>query len=186
MPGGDAAVFHHAGNREDPLGMDSAVEGQYQQKQNISININLTISSNKSISINIHLNSQHQHQVNINLNLNLNIDFIKIFLDTAPSHLNCSRAPTQRNFKGVDIEPGADVEDQLLAEGVAELERPADEAGDFLGAVGQFLVQLLRVGLLQSEQVRPGLWVRVAEEEASEDSDHVVQGVRVNGVDPAP
>ena len=143
----------------------------------ISINFNLTISSNKSISIIIHLNSRCQHQVNMNLNLNLNIDFIKIFLDAAPSHLNCSRAPTQRNFKGVDIEPGADVEDQLLAEGVAKLERSADEAGDFLGAVGQFLVQLLRVGLLKSEQVRPGLRVRVAEVEASEDSDHVVQGV---------
>ena len=115
--------------------------------------------------------------------MNLNL---KIFLDAAPSHLNCSRAPTQRNFKGVDIEPGADVEDQLLAEGVAKLERSADEAGDFLGAVGQFLVQLLRVGLLKSEQVRPGLRVRVAEVEASEDSDHVVQGVRVNRVDPAP
>ena len=166
--------------------MDSAVECQYQQKQNISTNFNLTISSNKNISIIIHLNCQHQHQVNMNLNPNLNIDFIKIFLDAAPSHLNCSRAPTQRNFKGVDIEPGADVEDQLLAEGVAELERSADEASDFLGAVGQFLVQLLRVGLLQSEQVRPGLRVCVAEVEASEDSDHVVQGVRVDRVDPAP
>ena len=92
-------------------------------------------------------------------------------------YLNCSRTSAKGDFEGVDVEPCANVEDQLLGERVAKFEGSTDEASHFLGAVCQLLVELLRVGLLEGEQVRPGLRVCVAEVETPENSHYVVQGV---------
>ena len=101
-------------------------------------------------------------------------------------YLNCSRTSAKGDFEGVDVEPCANVEDQLLGERVAKFEGSTDEASHFFCPVRQLLIQLLRVGLLEGEQVRPGLRVGVTEVEAAEDGHHVVQGVRVDGIDPAP
>ena len=62
-----------------------------------------------------------------------------------PCHLHRGGAPAQGDFEGVDIEAGADVEDEFLGEGAAKLEGATDEAGDLLGAVRQLLVELLGV-----------------------------------------
>ena len=99
-------------------------------------------------------------------------------------HLHGGGGAPQGDLEGVHVEPGADVEHQLLGEGGAQLEGAADEAGHLLGAVGQLLVELLGVGLLQGEQVGPGLGARVAQVEAPQHRHHVVQRVRVGGVDP--
>ena len=102
---------------------------------------------------------------------------VRLYIYSPFIHLNCGRCTTQGDFKRVDIEPRADVENQLLRESVAQLEGSTDEAGHFLGAVCQLFVELLRVGLLEGEQVCPGLRVGVAEVETPENGHHVVQGV---------
>ena len=61
------------------------------------------------------------------------------------SHLHRGGAPAQGDLEGVDIEPGANVEDELLGEGAAELEGAADKACDLLGPVSQLLVEVLGV-----------------------------------------
>ena len=93
--------------------------------------------------------------------------------------LHCGRGPTQGDLERVDVQPGADIEDQLLGELLAYLEGPAEQPRHHLGPLQQVFVHVLGVGLLEVEESGPGLDVRPLEVETPDDGDDVVQSVRV-------
>ena len=93
--------------------------------------------------------------------------------------LHSGGGPTQGDLERVDVQPGADIEDQLLGELLAYLEGPAEQPRHHLGPLQQVFVHGLGVGLLEVEESGPGLDVRPLEVETPDNGDDVVQRVRV-------